>query len=162
MVEDSQRVTSDTPASATATAAITAASATTTPERAPADLVDHLAGQQRSGDAEQRTDHADRDKHAQPAVMPCGEAPDPAQQLRVGQRPQVTTAGVHLPVQSLPGNRFEAHEITVKPQQWMRSTTSRGCRQTIPKYPSTPAAKTTIRGFALVRMKITVQSAVSR
>ena len=34
MVDDSQRVTSDTPASATATAAITAASATTTPQRA--------------------------------------------------------------------------------------------------------------------------------
>ena len=94
MVDDSHRVTSDMPASATATAAITAASATTTPQRAPADLVDDLAGQQRGGEPEQRTDHADRDEPAQPAVMPSGEAPDPAQQPRVGQRPQVAAACV--------------------------------------------------------------------
>jgi hypothetical protein len=32
---------------------------------------------------------------------------------------------VRLPVQGLPRYRFEAHRVTVKPQQWMRSTTSR-------------------------------------
>ena len=106
MVDDSHRVTSDTPASATATAAITAASITTTPAAAVADLVDHLARQQRSGQAEQRADHADHDEHAQPAVMPRGEAPDPTEQLTVGQRPQVAALGVRLPVQGLPALPF--------------------------------------------------------
>jgi hypothetical protein len=95
-------------------------------------------------------------------VMPSGEAPDPAEQLAVDQRPQVTTSCANLPVQSLPGYRFEAHLITVKPQQWMRSTASPASRQTIPKYPITPAAPTTIRGLVLVNTKIAVHIAVSR
>jgi hypothetical protein len=58
--------------------------------------------------------------------MPRGEAPDPGQQPTVGQRPQIAAPGMRLPVQRLPGYGFKAHEITVKPQQWMRSTASRG------------------------------------
>ena len=112
IVDDSHRDTSETPASATATAAITAASATTDAQRAPADLVDDLARQQRGGQPEQRADHADPDEHAQPAVMACGEAPDPAQQPAVDQRPQIAAPGVRLPVQGLPGYRFKAHEYS--------------------------------------------------
>ena len=82
IVDDSHRVTSETPASATATAAITSASITTTPACALADLVDDPARQQRGGQTEQRAHHAHPDEHAQPAVMPCGEAPYPASSLR--------------------------------------------------------------------------------
>src|SRR4029079_3200403 len=94
-------------------------------EGAPADLVDDLARQQRGGQPEQRTDHADRDEHAQATVMSRGEAPYPAQQPTVEQRPQVAALGVRLPVQGLSRYRLKAHLVTVKPQQWMRSTTSR-------------------------------------
>ena len=93
---------------------------------AVADLVDHPARQKWRGQAEQRADHADHDEHAQPAMMPRREAPDPAKQPAVDQRPQIAALGVRLPVQGLPRYRLKAHIVTVKPQQWMRSTTSRG------------------------------------
>ena len=126
IVDDSQRVTSDTAVSATATNAMTAANSTTTPVSAAAhDLVDDLSGEHRRGDGEQRAHHADRDEPAQPAVMPMRETPDTAQQLPVDEGAQVSAAGVRLPVQRLPRDRLHAHEITVKPQQWMRSKASR-------------------------------------
>jgi hypothetical protein len=48
--------------------------------RAGDDRVDHLAGHHRGGHGQQRAEHADRHKYAQPAVMPSGEAPNPADQ----------------------------------------------------------------------------------
>jgi hypothetical protein len=58
--------------------------------------------------------------------MTAGEAPDAAEQCAVGKESQITAARMGLPVQRLPGNRLYAHEFTVEPQQWMRSTASPG------------------------------------
>ncbi len=74
-----------------------------------ADLVDDPSGQQWGGQAEERADHADPDEDTQPAMVPCGEPPDPGQQRAIGQRPQIAALGVRLPVQRLPRYRFKAH-----------------------------------------------------
>src|SRR3954467_2585013 len=65
-------------------------------------------------------------------MMARREAPDPAKQPAIDQRPQVAALGVRLPVQGLPRYRFKAHRVTVKPQQWMRSTASRAVEKLNP------------------------------
>ena len=123
MVDDSHRVSIVTAVSATATAAMINAMTTTVVGRAAVhDGVHHAAGQYWRRHREQRGHDAERDEAAQPAVVPRREPPDTAQQRAVRQRMQVTVAArAGLSVQRLPCHRLQAHVITVKPQQWMRS-----------------------------------------
>ena len=81
IAEDSQRVTSDNAASATATAAMTNASLATTTEL-PAPVISSTTRPASSGVATVSTalDHAHRQEHRESAVMPSGEPPDPPEQ----------------------------------------------------------------------------------
>ncbi len=128
MFDDSHRVNSPTAASANATTAMTDAMSTTvlgcppctiasttrpastgvdTASSAPTTLIATNTPRRRWWRAENRQIRVSRARFASDA--------------------QVSALCAGLPVQRLPGSRFQTHVITVKPQQWIRSICSPAC-----------------------------------
>jgi two-component system response regulator PrrA len=114
MVDDSQRVISDTTASATATAAITDASSTTAAAEAPVTISSTTCPASIGVATVSSALTTLTDEPAQPAVMPPREAPNPADQRAGQQGAQVTRPRVHLPVQHVPAHRLDTHAVDGK------------------------------------------------
>jgi hypothetical protein len=86
IVDDSQRVSSDTAASASATAAITRASTTTLVAGPPCTIVSTtLPASIGVATVNSAVTMLNPDKGGKPAVMPGGKTPDPCDQRTVGE-----------------------------------------------------------------------------